>query len=330
MIVLADDKAYCIGGQRVIEVNNLVKYYGNYPAVNKISFSLSEGKIYGLLGPNGAGKSTTMNIITGYIGATSGSVKINGFDILEEPEKAKKNIGYLPEIPPLFKDMTVDEYLLFVAELKGVKRAERRNHVDEIEEKTFVSDVAYRLIKHLSKGYRQRVGLAAAIISYPKVIILDEPTVGLDPKQINEMRELIISLKKNHTVILSSHIMQEVAAVCDELLIISKGTLIARGTPQELEKLQNKGTVITYKLKGQKEAIEEVIHNDSKISSYEISENNGHVSVSLSTSLEPDEALERFYLLFAEKKIIILESNALKNSLEDLFLSIVNNDKEDE
>lgn len=330
MIVLADDKAYCIGGQRVIEVNNLVKYYGNYPAVNKISFSLSEGKIYGLLGPNGAGKSTTMNIITGYIGATSGSVKINGFDILEEPEKAKKNIGYLPEIPPLFKDMTVDEYLLFVAELKGVKRAERRNHVDEIEEKTFVSDVAYRLIKHLSKGYRQRVGLAAAIISYPKVIILDEPTVGLDPKQINEMRELIISLRKNHTVILSSHIMQEVAAVCDELLIISKGTLIARGTPQELEKLQNKGTVITYKLKGQKEAIEEVIHNDSKISSYEISENNGHVSVSLSTSLEPDEALERFYLLFAEKKIIILESNALKNSLEDLFLSIVNNDKEDE
>ena len=330
MIVLADDKAYCIGGQRVIEVNNLVKYYGNYPAVNKISFSLSEGKIYGLLGPNGAGKSTTMNIITGYIGATSGSVKINGFDILEEPEKAKKNIGYLPEIPPLFKDMTVDEYLLFVAELKGVKRAERRNRVDEIEEKTFVSDVAYRLIKHLSKGYRQRVGLAAAIISYPKVIILDEPTVGLDPKQINEMRELIISLKKNHTVILSSHIMQEVAAVCDELLIISKGTLIARGTPQELEKLQNKGTVITYKLKGQKEAIEEVIHNDSKISSYEISENNGHVSVSLSTSLEPDEALERFYLLFAEKKIIILESNALKNSLEDLFLSIVSNDKEDE
>lgn len=330
MIVLADDKAYCIGGQRVIEVNNLVKYYGNYPAVNKISFSLSEGKIYGLLGPNGAGKSTTMNIITGYIGATSGSVKINGFDILEEPEKAKKNIGYLPEIPPLFKDMTVDEYLLFVAELKGVKRAERRNHVDEIEDKTFVSDVANRLIKHLSKGYRQRVGLAAAIISYPKVIILDEPTVGLDPKQINEMRELIISLKKNHTVILSSHIMQEVAAVCDELLIISKGTLIARGTPQELEKLQNKGTVITYKLKGQKEAIEEVIHNDSKISSYEISENNGHVSVSLSTSLEPDEALERFYLLFAEKKIIILESNALKNSLEDLFLSIVSNDKEDE
>ncbi|MDD6101520.1 MAG: ABC transporter ATP-binding protein [Clostridiales bacterium] len=314
----------------MIEVNNLVKYYGNYPAVNKISFSLSEGKIYGLLGPNGAGKSTTMNIITGYIGATSGSVKINGFDILEEPEKAKKNIGYLPEIPPLFKDMTVDEYLLFVAELKGVKRAERRNHVDEIEEKTFVSDVAYRLIKHLSKGYRQRVGLAAAIISYPKVIILDEPTVGLDPKQINEMRELIISLKKNHTVILSSHIMQEVAAVCDELLIISKGTLIARGTPQELEKLQNKGTVITYKLKGQKEAIEEVIHNDSKISSYEISENNGHISVSLSTSLEPDEALERFYLLFAEKKIIILESNALKNSLEDLFLSIVSNDKEDE
>ena len=215
----------------MIEVTNLVKKYGKHTAVNNISFTVKEGEILGFLGPNGAGKSTTMNMITGYIASTEGTVTIDGHDILEEPEKAKKFIGYLPEQPPLYFDMTVLEYMKFAADLKKIPKDKKKAMIEEVMDMVKITDMKNRLIKNLSKGYRQRVGLAQAILGYPEVIILDEPTVGLDPKQIIEIRDLIKSLKKKHTVILSSHILSEVSAVCDYVLIISHGKLVASDTP---------------------------------------------------------------------------------------------------
>jgi len=199
----------------VIEVRNLVKRYGSHMAVDHLSFTVEKGQIYGFLGPNGAGKSTTMNIMTGYLGATEGEVLINGHNILDEPEKAKQSIGYLPEIPPLYPDMKVGEYLKFVAELKKIERDKRKDEIQRVLNMTKLQDVQDRLIRNLSKGYRQRVGLAQAIIGFPDIIILDEPTVGLDPKQIIEIRELMKELAKEHTVILSSHILAEISAVCE-------------------------------------------------------------------------------------------------------------------
>ena len=210
----------------MIEVRNLVKKYGNHTAVDNLSFTVKDGQVYGFLGPNGAGKSTTMNIIIGYLSATDGEVIINGHNIFEEPEEAKKCIGYLPEIPPLYSDMTVKEYLQFVAELKKVPKKERAEQIEKAMQMTNIVDMQHRLMKHLSKGYKQRVGLAQAIIGFPEIIILDEPTVGLDPKQIIEIRDLIKELSKEHTIILSSHIMQEISAVCDHVLIINKGHII--------------------------------------------------------------------------------------------------------
>lgn len=211
----------------MIEVRNLVKKYGNHLAVDHLDFTVQKGQIYGFLGPNGAGKSTTMNIMTGYLGATEGEVIINGHDILKEPELAKRSIGYLPEIPPLYLDMTVTEYLEFAAELKKIHKDEIHKSVEEVVALARLEGVEHRLIKNLSKGYKQRVGLAQAILGFPEIIILDEPTVGLDPKQIIEIRELIRELAKKHTVILSSHILAEVQEVCDHIMIISKGKLVA-------------------------------------------------------------------------------------------------------
>ena len=221
----------------MIEVKDLVKKYGNHVAVDHLSFTIEKGKIYGFLGPNGAGKSTTMNIMTGYLGATEGKVLIDGHNMLEEPELAKKSIGYLPEIPPLYTDMTVMEYLTFSAELKKISKNEREKEIEKVIELAKLNEVKERLIKNLSKGYRQRVGLAQAMLGFPEIIILDEPTVGLDPKQIIEIRELIRNLAKKHTVILSSHILAEVQEVCDYIMIISKGKLVASDTPENLERL---------------------------------------------------------------------------------------------
>ena len=216
----------------MIEVEHLTKRYGSHTAVDDISFTVADGGIYGLLGPNGAGKSTTMNIITGYISATEGTVKIDGHDIAEEPAAAKVCIGYLPELPPLYQEMTVREYLLFVAELKGTrKKADRAAAVENAAARAGLQGMEQRLIRNLSKGYRQRVGIAAALLGTPKIIILDEPTVGLDPAQMIEIRSLIRDLGKTHTVILSSHILSEVQSVCDRVLIIAHGKLVAQGTP---------------------------------------------------------------------------------------------------
>ena len=239
----------------MIEVNNLVKRYGDHTAVDHLSFKIEKGKIYGFLGPNGAGKSTTMNMITGYIASTEGTVTIDGHDILDEPEQAKKCIGYLPEMPPLYFDMTVGEYMNFVADLKKIPKDQKKSMVEEVMEMLKITDMKNRLIKNLSKGYRQRVGLAQAILGYPEVIILDEPTVGLDPKQIIEIRDLIKSLKKKHTVILSSHILSEVSAVCDYVLIISHGKLVASDTPENLGKLAEGSNTLNLLVKGDKDHI---------------------------------------------------------------------------
>lgn len=232
----------------MIEVSHLVKQYGKYTAVNDLSFTVHKGEILGFLGPNGAGKSTTMNMLTGYLSSSSGTIKINDIDILEDPLEAKKNIGYLPEIPPLYTDMTVKEYLQFVASLKKVPRAEQANHINEILAQVSLEPVATRLIKNLSKGYKQRVGLAQALIGTPELLILDEPTVGLDPKQIIEMRSLIKSLSKNHTIILSSHILSEISAICDRIMIINKGELVAIDTPDNLSTLFNSSAHVTIRV----------------------------------------------------------------------------------
>ena len=239
----------------MIEVKNIVKKYGDKYAVNDVSFTVETGEIVGFLGPNGAGKSTTMNILTGYLSANSGTAVIDGVDILEDPTAAKRMIGFLPEQPPLYFDMTVLEYMKFAADLKKIPKDKKKAMIEEVMDMVKITDMKNRLIKNLSKGYRQRVGLAQAILGYPEVIILDEPTVGLDPKQIIEIRDLIKSLKKKHTVILSSHILSEVSAVCDYVLIISHGKLVASDTPDNLSKLAAGANNINLLAKGEKDNI---------------------------------------------------------------------------
>ena len=243
----------------MIEVKNLVKKYGNHTAVDHLNFTIEEGHVYGFLGPNGAGKSTTMNIMTGYLGATEGEVLINGHDILKEPEEAKRQIGYLPELPPLYMEMTVREYLEFVAELKGIAKKKRGESINEVEKMVKIWEVENRLIKNLSKGYRQRVGLAQAVLGFPEIIILDEPSVGLDPKQIIEIRELIRQLAKKHTVILSSHILAEVREVCDYILIISKGKLVASDTPENLERNLGDSDLIEIETKADPDEVRRIL-----------------------------------------------------------------------
>ncbi len=237
----------------MIEIKHLTKKYGNHVAVNDLNLTLEPGNIYGFLGPNGAGKSTTMNIITGYIGATSGEVIVNGYDINREPEKAKSCIGYLPELPPLYGDMKVIEYLNFVADLKKLNKQTREMDLKHTMDLTKLHAMKNRLIRNLSKGYKQRVGLAQALMGLPEIIILDEPTVGLDPKQIIEIRELILSLKERHTVVLSSHILQEISAVCDHVFIISNGNLVASDTMAHLEEQMSGAQQLSLTVLGQEE-----------------------------------------------------------------------------
>lgn len=312
----------------MIEVNNLVKRYGDHTAVDHLSFKIEKGKIYGFLGPNGAGKSTTMNMITGYIASTEGTVTIDGHDILEEPEQAKKCIGYLPEIPPLYFDMTVLEYMNFAADLKKIPKNEKKSMVEEVMEMVKISDMRNRLIKNLSKGYRQRVGLAQAILGYPEVIILDEPTVGLDPKQIIEIRDLIKSLKKKHTVILSSHILSEVSAVCDYVLIISHGKLVASDTPDNLGKLAQGSNNLSLLVKGDKDKIRILLGEIEGIKEIAINtaKDQEGWEVKLSTEENIDIREEVFFKM-AEHHYPILEMQSKKVSLEEIFLELTEDDK---
>lgn len=304
----------------MIEINNLVKKYGEHVAVDHLSLTVEPGKIYGFLGPNGAGKSTTMNIITGYLGATSGTVTINGHDIFKEPEEAKKCVGYLPEIPPLYADMTVLEYLNFVAELKKLQKSLRKRYVEEAMETTGILDVKNRMIRNLSKGYRQRVGFAQAILGYPEIIILDEPTVGLDPKQIIEIRDLIKKLGEKHTVILSSHILTEISAVCDHVFIISKGKLVASDSTENLLDQMSGAQEIELAVRSEAdrakallEEIEYVDHADLKDAK------EGSILVRAKSG---NDIREEVFRLMAENHIPVLEMRTVTKSLEDVFLQI--------
>ena len=311
----------------MIEVRNLVKKYGNHLAVDHLDFTIEEGHIYGFLGPNGAGKSTTMNIMTGYLGATEGRVLINGHDILKEPEEAKKHIGYLPEIPPLYTEMTVREYMEFAAELKRIPKNKREESINEVEKLVKIKDVESRLIKNLSKGYRQRVGLAQAVLGFPEIIILDEPSVGLDPKQIIEIRELIRKLAKKHTVILSSHILAEVREVCDYILIISKGKLVASDTPENLERLLGDAGMIEIETEAPAVRVREILKNVPGIES--VSAKTGADGITYGQIQERKDADIRaaIFNAFAANQTPLLKLNAAQSSLEDVFMELTKNEK---
>lgn len=312
----------------MIEVKNLVKKYGDHLAVDHLSFHVEKGQIYGFLGPNGAGKSTTMNIMTGYIASTDGEVIINGHNILEEPEEAKKCIGYLPEQPPLYFDMTVKEYLKFAAELKKVPRDRRENQIKDVMKMVGITNMQERLIKNLSKGYRQRVGLAQAILGYPEIIILDEPTVGLDPKQIIEIRELIRKLAKNHTIILSSHILSEVSEVCDYILIINNGKLVASDTTDNLEKMTMGSNTLELSVKGDRERLKNILDQMEEIREVEWvkSEEQDLVSLKITTD-ENTDVREKIFYKMAEKQMPIMDMHSTKISLEDIFLELTDSAK---
>lgn len=310
----------------MIEVNNLVKRYGDHLAVDHLSFHVEKGQIYGFLGPNGAGKSTTMNIMTGYIASTEGEVIINGHNILNEPEEAKKCIGYLPEQPPLYYDMTVGEYLKFVSELKKIPKDQRNKQIEEIMTLVGILPMKDRMIKNLSKGYKQRVGLAQAMIGYPDIIILDEPTVGLDPKQIIEIRDLIKKLSENHTIIFSSHILSEVSAVCDYIMIINNGKLIASDTTENLSKMKLGANTLEMTIKGSKTAIQELLDTVEEIQSidWKNAKEEGTEEFIL-TMDESADIREKIFYLMADHQLPILNMYAKKNSLEDIFLELTEN-----
>lgn len=305
----------------MISVEHLTKFYGPTPAVEDLSFQIEEGQVYGFLGPNGAGKSTTMNIMTGCLSPTSGKVTICGYDILEEPEKAKKCIGYLPEQPPLYMNETPEEYLRFVGEAKGVKRKELDDQIREVMASTGISDVSHRRIGDLSKGYRQRLGIAQALLGNPQVVILDEPTVGLDPLQITQIRDLIRSLGEKHTVILSSHILSEVQAICQKILIISGGKLVAFDTPEGLEARFAGDGGIRFTVEATREETEAILKNIGSISGYQAEESDGGTRVTV-TGKDSKETARALSLAFAREGKAILEMNIRRASLEDVFLEL--------
>ncbi len=314
----------------MIEIRNLTKKYGNHIAVDDISLDIKPGKVYGFLGPNGAGKSTTMNIITGYLAPTSGEVKIDGHDIYKEPEEAKACIGYLPEIPPLYVDMKVEEYLEFVAELKKVSKDNIKKEVERVINLTRINDVSSRIINNLSKGYRQRVGMAQAIIGSPKIIILDEPTVGLDPNQIKEVRDLIKSLAGDHTVILSSHILSEISETCSHVFIINKGKIIANNSIETLSNYFNSKQVLEIIAKGDLNKCKEVIEKIEDIESVTVENGSeeGTVNITVTAHYSKD-VREDVSLALSSEKISIFEMKEDTKSLEDVFLQLTNEEGEE-
>ncbi len=314
----------------MIQVEHLSKKYGDFLAVDDLSFTIEDGHIYGFLGPNGAGKSTTLNIMTGCLAATSGDIKIDGYDIYENEKEAKKLLGYLPEIPPLYVDQTPREYLSFVAEAKGISKADREAEIEKVIEETHIEDVADRLIKHLSKGYRQRVGIAQALLGNPSVIILDEPTVGLDPMQIIEIRDLIAELGKNHTVILSSHILSEVQAICEKVLIIYKGKLVAFDNQENLSKRLSSGNSIEIMAECNAKDLVNMIGSISDVTRYEIKkEEDGKTEATLYTDAEnPLDACRTVFKSFADGEVNLLTLNPVKTTLEDIFIELTSTEED--
>lgn len=307
----------------MIEIENLVKRYGEQTILNGISLTINEGEILGFLGPNGAGKSTTMNIITGYISASEGTVKIDGLDILEEPKKVKKKIGYLPEIPPLYIDMTIEEYLRFVCKIKGIERKDISKTLDKVTELVKINHYRNRLIKNLSKGYKQRVGLAQAIIGEPEVLILDEPTVGLDPKEIIEIRKLVKDLGKTHTIILSSHILSEVSAICDRVVIINKGEIVASGTPKELTKRLSYSSKLLIRVKQSDKNLEKLLMEISGIDKVNSqgSVEVGTIDLIVEAKQNVDIREELFWKL-CKAEVPVLMIKPVDLSLEEVFLQV--------
>ncbi len=307
----------------MIQVENLTKLYGRHTAIDQLTFTVNKGEILGFLGPNGAGKSTTMNIITGYISATSGLVKVDGQDILEEPQIIKSKIGYLPEFPPLYGEMTVKEYLDFVCDIKGVSQNQKQINLERIVGLVKISDVWKRLIKNLSKGYKQRIGLAQALIGNPQILILDEPTVGLDPKQIIEIRNLIKELGKEHTIILSSHILPEVSAVCERVIIINNGKIVAGDTPENLSKNLSASSKLSLRIAGSKEQVVKVLSKLSgvkEILTQGVKEPN---TIDILIEAELDIDLRRsIFTVLSEANYPILMMRSLDLTLEDIFLHV--------
>lgn len=309
----------------MIEVQNLVKRYGDRVAVDHLSFTVETGQVYGFLGPNGAGKSTTMNMMTGYLAPTEGAILVDGHSLTDDPMEAKRRIGYLPELPPLYTDMTVGEYLSFAAELKRVPKAERTDQIAQVLEMTWLSDVRGRLIRNLSKGYRQRVGLAQALLGFPDILILDEPTVGLDPKQIIEIRTLIRQLAQKHTIILSSHILSEIQEVCDHLLIIHHGKMMASGTPAELEKELAGPFVLNVTVKGNAQQARQILAGLPGVTrlTEEEPREEGPADVELEYESDVREAVFR---ACAENELPILEMRRGGLTLEEIFLKLTSDD----
>ncbi len=308
----------------MIQVSHLTKYYGDFLAVDDLSFEIQDGHVYGFLGPNGAGKSTTMNIMTGCLSPTDGTVKIGGFDILEQPEQAKRLIGYLPEQPPLYPNETPQEYLTFIGEAKGLRGKQLQDEIESAVQSAGIEDVRDRLIGTLSKGYRQRVGIAQALLGKPQVIILDEPTVGLDPIQIIEIRDFIKELGKTHTVILSSHILSEVQAVCEQVLIISKGKLVAFDAPENLEKLLLASSGVTFQVEADKKEAESILAQAEGISGWEIKEADGvcGVTANLTDGQDIKAVCGSLTMAFAANGLPVFEMKTKKANLEDVFLEL--------
>ena len=312
----------------MIEVKHLVKRYGDFEAVRDVSFTVEKGRIYGFLGPNGAGKSTTMNIITGCLAATEGEVTINGYDIYEDPVEAKSCIGYLPEIPPLYTDMTPDEYLYFVGKAKGLKGKALEDGVDKVIAKTSLTPMRSRLIKNLSKGYKQRVGIAQAILGDPEIIILDEPTVGLDPLQIIEIRDLIRELGQNHTVILSSHILTEISAVCDYVIIIAGGKIVASDTIENLTKLNEGKSYIDLDVRGSAEAVEAAAGVLEGVAKREVTPGEDKTHLRLEVEGK-DDIRDHVFFTFADRRLPIIAMQYEEVTLEKVFLALTESQKRD-
>ncbi len=312
----------------MIEIKKLTKNYGRVKALNNLDFTVEKGEIVGFLGPNGAGKSTTMNIIAGYIPSSQGTVRVGGYDIHENPGEVKKRIGYLPELPPLNPNMTVREYMDFVSDLKRVEKKDKKARYAEVLEVTSLADVSHRLIRNLSKGYKQRVGLAQALIGNPEVLILDEPTVGLDPKQIIEIRKLVKDLGKEHTIILSSHILPEVSAVCSRVVIISKGEIIAVDTPGNLSKSFNKHSSLQIEAVGPSSLIISLLTRIDGVNQVHVQKEEGETATYiLDTKTDGDIRGEVSFAL-ARDGYKLLELKSIDISLEDIFIQLVTNEKE--
>ena len=308
----------------MVEIQNLTKYYGNKAALKGVSFTINENEVLGFLGPNGAGKSTTLNIVAGVIPSTSGTVKIQGYDIAQQPVKAKRCIGFLPEIPPVYPDMKVKEYLHFVAGLKGIPGAKRSVEVNRVMELLKITDMQKRLIRNLSKGYKQRVGFAQALLGDPPVLILDEPTVGLDPTQLMEVRNLILDLKHNHAIILSSHILGEISAVCDRIVVINHGEIKADDTIDNLEESMESGTVLRLKVQGSSREVPRVaraVEGVRKIGNIQFVKTGIYT---YDVELEDESARNALLSALLRHQLEVLEVTTEKKNLEQVFVNLVN------